>query len=122
MWRKLPAIELAGTLLPLMMGGVLHWMAAEPVDASTERQLQLLSNCIGGVIIFHWTMVLTAAVRCAIVLVMKGPGCTADSYRVSHSDKPCARPETAAKAEGYRDVARDGTSEAPLPDRASGRP
>jgi len=32
--------------------------------------------------------VLTLAIGCAIVVVMKGPGYVADAYPLSHSDSP----------------------------------
>jgi hypothetical protein len=33
-----------------------------------------------GLVILHWTLVLTVAIGCAIVLLMKGPAYAADSY------------------------------------------
>jgi hypothetical protein len=39
-------------------------------------------------VLFHWSLVVTAAIGCAIVMVMKGPAYAADSYTVSHSDRP----------------------------------
>ena len=57
---------------------------------------------VGGVIIFHWSMVLTIGIGCVIVMVMKGPGYVADGYWVSHSDQPRAVQETAEEASAYR--------------------
>ena len=53
---------------------------------------------VGGVIVFHWTMVLTLGIGCVIVIVMKGPGYVADGYLVSHSDKPREVSETDEEA------------------------
>jgi hypothetical protein len=47
-----------------------------------------------GVVVFHWTAVLTIAIGCVVVIVMKGPAYVADGLAVSHSDQPRADPET----------------------------
>ncbi|MCJ7799871.1 MAG: hypothetical protein MUP33_08985 [Polaromonas sp.] len=101
LWRKLPLIFLAGTALPLMALGVLHLLADPQASAQEARWLQLADYVVGGVVVFHWTMVLTLGIGCVIVIVMKGPGYVADGYLVSHSDKPREVAETdeeAAKA------------------------
>ena len=54
-WRRLPAILLWGTLLPLVLAGANH--ALTPGD-----------------------VVLTVAMGCFIVRVMKGPAYVADAY------------------------------------------
>lgn len=87
-WRKLPLILLAGTALPLAGLGALH-LLAEPSTAAA-RWLQIANYLVAGLVIFHWTAVLTVAIGCVIVMVMKGPAYTADSYTVSHSDQPRA--------------------------------
>ena len=33
-----------------------------------------------GVVVFHWTLVLTVAIGCIVVMVMKGPAYVADPY------------------------------------------
>ena len=87
-WRKLPLIALVGTLLPALLWVVFNW-ALDP-QAGTEQTVWL--NTAGyvalGAVIFHWTMVLTVAIGCAIVMVMKGPGYVADAYPLSHRDQP----------------------------------
>lgn len=35
-----------------------------------------------------WTLVLTLAIGCAIVMLMKGPAYVADAYEMNDSDKP----------------------------------
>ena len=101
LWRKLPLILLAGTALPLMVLGVVHLLTDPEPSAQQARWLQLADSVVGGVIVFHWTMVLTLGIGCVIVIVMKGPGYVADGYLVSHSDKPrevCETDEDAAMA------------------------
>jgi hypothetical protein len=92
LWRKLPAIWAVGTVLPLVALGAYHWLA----DASTpaaERALLLADYVVVGLIIFHWTAVLTIAIGCVVVMLMKGPAYVADGLAVSHSDRPRADPE-----------------------------
>jgi len=86
-WRKLPLFFAAGTVLPLAALAVLHWQ----VDVSTpagERWLQMADYMVVGVVLFHWTAVVTVGIGCVIVMVMKGPAYAADSYAVSHSERP----------------------------------
>ena len=35
-----------------------------------------------GVVVLHWTLVLTLAIGCAIVILMKGPAYVADAYEM----------------------------------------
>ena len=102
LWCKLPFIALAGTLLPLLCLGLLHLLSDPQSDAAQARWLQMVDYGVGGLVIFHWTMVATVAIGCVIVMVMKGPGYVADGYKVSHSDKPRETMETDEEAAGYR--------------------
>jgi hypothetical protein len=102
LWRKLPLIALAGTVLPLLGLALLHLLAEPEPDASEARWMQMMDYMVGGVIAFHWSMVLTIGIGCVIVMVMKGPGYVADGYWVSHRDQPRAALETAEEASAYR--------------------
>lgn len=86
-WRKLPHVFAAGTLLPLLGLGALH-LLTNSVSAADERWLQLANFMVTGLIIFHWTAVLTVGIGCVIVMLMKGPAYVADGFEVSHSDLP----------------------------------
>jgi hypothetical protein len=102
LWRKLPMIALLGTLLPLLGLLAVHAMTDSDDSAAQARWLQVADYFVGAVLVFHWTMVLTVAIGCVIVMVMKGPGYVADAYPVSHSDRPRALPETADEAAASR--------------------
>jgi hypothetical protein len=102
LWRKLPMIALLGTLLPLLGLLAVHAMTDADANAAQARWLQLADYFVGAVLVFHWTMVLTVAIGCVIVMVMKGPGYVADSYPVSHADRPRVMPETAEEAAASR--------------------
>ncbi|BDT70739.1 hypothetical protein os4_02460 [Comamonadaceae bacterium OS-4] len=89
LWRKLPLIALVGTVLPLL-GLALYHAFAEAASPAEARVLQLAEYIVFGVIVFHWTLVITAAIGCVVVMVMKGPAYVADGLEVSHSDQPRA--------------------------------
>ena len=102
LWRRLPLIAVVGTMLPLACLALVYLMASSEPTAAEARWLQLLNYVVGGVIFFHWSMVLTVAIGCTIVMIMKGPGYVADGYKVSHSDRPRATMETEEEARSYR--------------------
>ena len=102
LWKKLPLILLVGTVLPLLCLALLHFLSSESPDPAEARWIQMMDYVIGGVVVFHWSMVLTAGIGCVIVIVMKGPGYVADGYLLSHSDHPRAAVETAEEASAYR--------------------
>ena len=87
LWRKLPLIFLVGTALPLCVAGIMHLLSDVQNDAQA-RWLQVADYVVAGVVVFHWTAVVTVAIGCVVVMLMKGPGYVADPLEVSHSDKP----------------------------------
>jgi hypothetical protein len=108
LWKKLPAIALIGTLLPLLALGAIHGWADPQTSAAQDRMLQLADIVVIAVLVFHWTMVVTVGIGCVIVMVMKGPSYQADSYPISHSDAPRAQQQTRVEAQAQRSA-----SEAP---------
>ena len=80
-WRRLPAILLWGTLLPLVLAGVNRALAPDAaVVGRSDAALLLWDYAMYGVVVLHWTLVLTVALVCFIVRVMKGPAYVADAY------------------------------------------
>jgi len=81
LWRRLPALLLWGTLLPALLVGVNHLLApTPPADGALDGAVLLRDFVLVGGVLLHWTLVLTAAIACFIVRVMKGPGYVADGY------------------------------------------
>lgn len=81
LWRRLPAVLLWGSVLPLLGIGIGHLQApgassSEPFDAA----LLQWDYTMLGLLSLHWTVVLTLAIGCFIVRVMKGPAYVADAY------------------------------------------
>ena len=80
-WRRLPAILLWGTLLPLVLTGVNHALApAATAPGNHDAAVLLWDYTLFGVVVLHWTLVLTLGLGCFIVRVMKGPAYVADAY------------------------------------------
>ena len=94
LWRRLPLIFLVGTALPLAAAVALHLWTDQSSTAQL-RWLQTMDYVAIGVVVFHWTAVLTLAIGCVVVMLMKGPGYVADDpMELSHSDKPRASVQT----------------------------
>ena len=87
LWRRLPLIFLVGTALPLAAVVALH-LATDVQSAAEARWLQTMDYVVAGVVVFHWSAVLTTAIGCVVVMLMKGPAYVADGMEVSHSDQP----------------------------------
>jgi len=111
LWRKLPLIALLGTMLPLLGLGLVHLLADPQASAADARWLQMVDYFCWAVIIFNWAMLLTLAIGCVIVMVMKGPGYVADGYKVSHSDRPRETLQTDEEAASARAYGADGRPE-----------
>lgn len=81
-WKKLPIILAAGTLLPLVVS--LGTFVLNELDPSSlrARAVEQFFYVMLGLVILHWTLVLTLAIGCAIVIVMKGPAYVADAYEM----------------------------------------
>ena len=80
LWRRLPAILGRGSAVPLMLAMACWWAAAGPPSAAEDRDLLLVTYRLIGLVVLHGTLVLTLAIGCAIVMVMKGPAYVADAY------------------------------------------
>jgi hypothetical protein len=80
LWKRLPAILVLGTAVPVALALALWWAAPAPLPAAEERDLLLRLYQLAGLVLLHWTLVLTVAIGCVIVLLMKGPAFVADAY------------------------------------------
>ena len=102
LWKKLPLITLAGTFLPLAVLALVYLMHGDSPDPSMARWLLKIAYVVAGIILFHWSMVITVAIGCFIVMAMKGPGYVADGYLLPHSDRPRSTFETIGEAKAHR--------------------
>jgi hypothetical protein len=90
-WRRLPAVLLWGTLAPLAVALLHRWFT--PVDpmAGEDGALLLWDYMLIGVVALHWSLVLTVACGCVVVMVMKGPAYVADAYPLPQREDGGAR-------------------------------
>lgn len=88
LFRKLPKLTALGLLALLALWGAAH---AWPFDGDPHvwaRRLRTFDFMLAGMAIFHLTMVVTVAIGCLVVMIMKGPQYTADSYPVQDAERP----------------------------------
>jgi hypothetical protein len=75
-WKKLRLILATGTALPLIASGAAYLLEGMEFTRSVEQFFYVMV----GLVILHWSLVLTLAIGCAIVILMKGPAYVADAY------------------------------------------
>ncbi len=90
LWKRLPAILLLGTVLPIGVALALWWVVPGQPTAAQERDLLLQTYQLIGLVVLHWTLVLTMAIGCVIVLLMKGPAFVADACPLPARERPVA--------------------------------
>ena len=80
LWKRLPAMLAWGTAAPLALALVV-WLTAPAAGADAGQPGPMLYIYqLLGLVVLNWTLVLTLAIGCLIVLVMKGPAYVADAY------------------------------------------
>jgi predicted DNA repair protein MutK len=83
-WKKLHIIFAVGTALPLLASvGAYVLEGVEPATSNamqSARAVEQFFYIMLGLVMMHWTMVLTLAIGCVIVMLMKGPAYVADAY------------------------------------------
>lgn len=87
--KKLPLALLIGTLTPIALAVLVRVLPSSATDAAKH---------VGSVDIFaiataitFLTGVLTVAIGCVVVFIMKGPAYVADPYPLEHADRPEGR-------------------------------
>lgn len=80
-WQRLPAVLAWGTVLPLAAAALVRWWPVpQAALAAVHADRLLLIFQLVGVVVLHWTLLLTVAIGCCIVMLMKGPAYVADPY------------------------------------------
>lgn len=83
--RRLPALLIAGTLLPALYALAVQWLA--PHTAAGVRVMQTAQYTAFGVVLFHWMAVMMTSLICTIVAVMKGHAVAADAYALPDAER-----------------------------------
>ena len=85
--RRLPLIVLLGSLVPLALSVIVRLLPPQPgVDAA--KHIKTVDIFAIASELTFLTAMLTVAIGCIVVHVMKGPAYVWDAYPVEHSDKP----------------------------------
>ncbi len=86
--RRMPSVLLAGTVIPAIYALLNRLWVSGDNAIEIAKQIQMVDYLAIGVVIFHWTLILTITIFCVIVTLMKGPGYVADRYDLPDRDKP----------------------------------
>jgi type IV secretory pathway VirB6-like protein len=82
-WKRIRLIWVTGTVLPLISSGGAFLLNGFEYTRSVEQFFYVMV----GLVILHWALVLTLAIGCVIVMLMKGPAYVADAYAM-HEPSP----------------------------------
>ena len=87
--RRLPGLFVAATAAPLTVAwGARVWLADAGGVGDISKNIMSIDIFCFAVGLTAWTALLTIGIGSVIVHIMKGPAYAADSYEVSHSDRP----------------------------------
>jgi hypothetical protein len=87
--RRLPGLFVAATAAPLAVAwGARIWFGNGGGVAETSKQIMSIDIFCFAVGVTMWAALLTVGIGSLVVYIMKGPAYAADSYEVSHSDRP----------------------------------
>jgi hypothetical protein len=86
--RKLPWVALGGALVPALFALFTHLWPPAGTAMEVAKHVALADILAIAMAVTVWTGVLTVAIGCVVVILMKGPAYVADAYEVHHGDKP----------------------------------
>ena len=89
--KKLPQLTLAGLLIPVALAVLVRML---PVQAGVDAAKHIRTVDIFAIAttVAFLTAVLTVAIGCIVVYIMKGPAYVADAYPLQHADRPATGP------------------------------
>ncbi len=85
--RRLPKVLLIGTLIPLSLS-VLVRVLPPANDVDPGKSVLSVDIFSFATALTFWIAVLTVAIGCVVVTIMKGPAYVADPYPVAHANRP----------------------------------
>jgi uncharacterized membrane protein len=89
--KKLPGTLLVGTLFPFIIGLANRFFPPEATAAQIARHIKTVDIIAIAMAVTVWTAVLTVAIGCFVVIMMKGPAYVADAYELEDSERPRPR-------------------------------
>lgn len=98
--KRLPRITWAGTLLIGALALLMRMLPWSGSEAEVWTRIHTIDIYLIGLVVLHWTVVLTVAIGAFIVMVMKGPAYVADAYPLVESEHP-ASPHATSPGTGH---------------------
>ena len=86
--KKLPLTLLLGTLVPLLISLANRVIPSQGEAIDVARQVKFIDIFAIATVVTVWTAVLTVAIGCFVVVMMKGPGYVADAYDLIDAEHP----------------------------------
>lgn len=86
--RKLPQWLIGGTLIPLFVSLATRLSPPEGSTAQVAKHIATVDILAIAAGITVWTAVLTVAIGCVVVVLMKGPAYVADAYELIDAERP----------------------------------
>ncbi len=88
LFKKIPLLTAVGFLVLGILWAAAYLWPWDGGESEIANLIQRLEFALIGAAIFHLTVILTVAIGCVVVLIMKGPRYTADSYPVEDAERP----------------------------------
>lgn len=90
-FRRLHWVFMAGLVLLAAGAGLVRLMAPEGPDWQVAAAIRRADFALLGALLYFIELLVVTAIGCVVVMVMKGPHYTADSYVIPHADRPLRR-------------------------------
>jgi hypothetical protein len=90
-WRRLPAALVGSIVLPIALSVAARLLPPEGTIAEIHKATKLVDFFALGLAMTLLTAVLTVAIGCIVVMIMKGPAYVADGYELNAADAPAPR-------------------------------
>ena len=86
--KLLPRAALIGTALPIVVALLARFLIDDSNSADFAKQIRSVDIFCFAALITIWTAIVTVGIGSFVVFIMKGPAYGADSYPISHADRP----------------------------------
>ncbi len=87
-WLRLPRALIAVTIVPILFVVLVNLFPPEGNSEIVNKHLKFADIMAISLAVTGWTAVLTLALGCFVVRVMKGPAYVADRYDLIDSNRP----------------------------------
>ncbi len=86
--KKLPYALLVGTVIPAITALGMRFLEYEGDANEVAKFIETVDIALITTVVTAWTAVLTIAIGCFLVIVMKGPAYVADAYHLHDAEQP----------------------------------